>query len=132
LDIQRLAAPTCRVETACRRKRNDGGASNTGRSWKLYAAKPANNKNPFTKSAKPRKHSFGEARELEAMEAQIHAVDADIAHIEGLFASPDFHRTHATQTRQLTADLAAAKENLAKLYARWGELEAIKAATERP
>ena len=48
------------------------------------------------------------------MEAQIHAVDAEIARIEGLFASPDFHRTHATQTNQLTADLAAAKENLAK------------------
>ena len=37
----------------------------------------------------------------------------------------------ATQTAQLTADLAAAKENLAKLYARWEELEAIKAAVER-
>jgi ATP-binding cassette subfamily F protein uup len=61
------------------------------------------------------------------MEAQIHAVDAEIARIEGLFASPDFHRTHATQTTQLTAGLAAAKESLAKLYARWEELEKIKA-----
>jgi ATP-binding cassette subfamily F protein uup len=84
-----------------------------------------------TKPAKPRKLSFKEARELEGMEAQIHAVDAEIARIEGLFASPDFHRTHATQTNQLTADLAAAKENLAKLYARWEELEAIKAAAEK-
>ena len=84
------------------------------------------------KPAKPRKLSFKETRELEGMEAQIHAVDAEIARIEGLFASPDFHRTHATQTSQLTADLAAAKENLTKLYARWEELEAIKAAAERP
>jgi ATP-binding cassette subfamily F protein uup len=80
---------------------------------------------------KPRKLSFKEARELEGIEAQIHAVDAEIVRIEGLFASPDFHRTYATQTSQLTADLAAAKENLAKLYARWEELEAIKAAAER-
>jgi hypothetical protein len=29
------------------------------------------------------------------------------------------------------AGLAAAKENLTKLYARWEELEAIKAAAER-
>jgi hypothetical protein len=36
----------------------------------------------------------------------------------------------AAQTNQLTADLAAAKENLAKLYARWEELEAIKAVAE--
>ncbi|HKI70139.1 MAG TPA: ATP-binding cassette domain-containing protein, partial [Verrucomicrobiae bacterium] len=84
-----------------------------------------------TKPAKPRKLSFKEARELERMEAQIQAVDEEIARIEGLFASPDFHRTHATQTNQLKTDLAVAKENLAKLYERWEELEAIKAAAER-
>ena len=84
-----------------------------------------------TPNTKPRKLSFKEMRELEGMEAQIHAVDAEIARIEGLFASPDFHRTHATQTSQLTADLAVAKENLIKLYARWEELEAIKASAEQ-
>jgi ATP-binding cassette subfamily F protein uup len=87
---------------------------------------------PSTKAsaqpAKPRRLSFKEARELEGIEVRIHAVDAEIARIEGLFASPDFHRTHATQTSQLNTDLAAAKENLAKLYARWEELEAVKAA----
>jgi ATP-binding cassette subfamily F protein uup len=81
-----------------------------------------------TKPAKPRKLSFAEARELEGMEARIAVVDAEIARIEALFASPDFHRKHATQTNQLVTDLAAAKENLAKLYARWEELAAIKAA----
>jgi len=70
-------------------------------------------------------------RELEGMEPQIQAVDEEIARIEGLFVSPDSHRTHATQTRQLTADLAAAKEKLAQLYARREELEAIKAAVVR-
>jgi len=80
-----------------------------------------------SKPAKPRKLSFKEARELEGMEMQILAVEEEIARIEGLFASPDFHRTHATQTNQLVADLAAAKENAARLYARWEELEAIKA-----
>jgi hypothetical protein len=54
-------------------------------------------------------------------------VDAEIVRIEALFASPDFHRTHGTQTNQLTADLAAAKEKLNQLYARWEELEAIRA-----
>jgi len=83
------------------------------------------------KSGKPRKLSFKETRELEGMEAQIHAVDEEIARIEGLFASPDFHRTHATQTNQLTAELAAAKQTLAQLYARWEELEAIKTANEK-
>jgi ATP-binding cassette subfamily F protein uup len=79
-----------------------------------------------TKPAKPRKLSFKEARELEGMEAQILAAEAEIARIEGLFAAPDFHRTYATRTIQLEDGLAAAKENLAQLFARWEELEAIK------
>jgi ATP-binding cassette subfamily F protein uup len=84
------------------------------------------------KGAKPRKLSFKETRELEGMEAQIHAVEAEIARIEGLFASPDFHRTHATQTNELNAQLDEAKENLTKLFARWEELEAIRLASVSP
>ena len=84
-----------------------------------------------TKSAKPRKLSFKEQRELEGIETQIHQAEGEVARIEGLFASPDFHRTHATQTNQLMADLASAKEQVTKLYARWEELEAIKAGSEK-
>jgi len=87
---------------------------------------PAPASKPAEKSAKPRKLSFNEMRELEGMETQIHAVDAEIARIEALFASPDYHRTHATQTAQLNADLASAKDRLAKLYARWEALEAVR------
>jgi ATP-binding cassette subfamily F protein uup len=79
------------------------------------------------KAAKLRRLSFKETRELEGMEAQILAAEAEIARIEGLFASPDFHRTHATETPALMAGLAATKEEVAKLYARWEELEAVKA-----
>lgn len=83
------------------------------------------------KPAKPRKLTFKEARELEGMEPQILAAEEEIARIESLFASPDFHRTYGTQTDELMARLAANKDNLAKLYARWEELEAIKAAAEK-
>jgi len=85
-----------------------------------------------TKPARPRKLSFKETRELEGMETQIHGLEAEIARIEGLFASPDFHRTHATRTNQLTAELAVAKDNLAKLFTRWEELEAIRLAATEP
>jgi ATP-binding cassette subfamily F protein uup len=84
------------------------------------------------KGAKPRKLSFKETRELEGVEAQIHGVEAEIARIEGLFASPDFHRTHAAQTSELNGQLAEAKENLTKLFARWEELEAIRLASVSP
>ena len=84
------------------------------------AAKPA---------GKPRKLSFKETRELEGMEAEILKVEQEIGRIENLFATPDFHKTHATQTNALLAELAAAKERLNQLFARWEELEAIKTAS---
>jgi ATP-binding cassette subfamily F protein uup len=90
------------------------------------ATAPTNAAAKTTPAAKPRKLSFKEARELEGMEAQILAAEAEIGRIEGLFSSPDFHRTHALQTKQLKDNLAAAKERLAQLYARWEELEAIR------
>jgi ATP-binding cassette subfamily F protein uup len=80
------------------------------------------------KTAKPRKLSFKETRELEGIEAQIHAVEAEVARIEGLFADPEFFRKHAVQVNQLNDELEASKKNVVKLYTRWEELEAIKTA----
>jgi ATP-binding cassette subfamily F protein uup len=90
------------------------------------AAAPA--KEPSTPKARPRKLSFKELRELEGMEGQIHAAEAEVARIEGLFADPEFFRKHAAQVNQLTDELETAKNNITKYYARWEELEAIKAA----
>ncbi len=103
---------------------------------KFSPAKPAksssnNSATAPTAPAKLRKMTFKEMRELEGMETAIRAVEAEIARIENLFATPDFHRTHARQTDQLVDDLAATKENLAKLFSRWEELEAIKARAEK-
>ena len=77
------------------------------------------------KPARPRKLSFKEARELAGMEARIVARENDVARIEALFTTPDFHRQYGAQTEQLKAELEATKQDLARLYARWEELEAI-------
>ena len=82
-----------------------------------------------TKTAKPRKLSFKEQRELDGMEAQIHALEAEVAHIEGLFADPEFFRKHAAKVNDLTHELEAAKENVTKLYSRWEQLEAVRSAS---
>ena len=102
------------------------------KAWESEAKSVSKQAAAPAKVAKPRKLSFKETRELEGMEAQIQSVEEEIARIEGLFASPDFHRTHATQTNELTAQLAEAKENLTKLFARWEELEAIRLASSAP
>jgi ATP-binding cassette subfamily F protein uup len=82
-----------------------------------------------TKTAKPRKLSFKEQRELEGMEAQIHGVEAEVARIEDLFADPEFFRKHAAQVNQLTSELEAAKKNITQLYSRWEELEAVRSVS---
>ena len=81
------------------------------------------------KTATKRKLSFKETRELEGMEAQIHALEAEVTRIEGLFADPEFFRKHAAQVSQLTRDLEAAKASVPKLYARWETLEALRVST---
>jgi ATP-binding cassette subfamily F protein uup len=79
---------------------------------------------------KARKLTWKEIKELEGMEARILAIEEEIGRIEDLFASPDFHRTHATQTNELKAEIETAKSSLAELYARWEELEALRLASE--
>ena len=86
---------------------------------------------PKPSGSKSRKLSFKESRELEGMEEAVFATEAEIGRIENLFATPDFHRTHAAQTNALMAELAACKEKLGQLYKRWEELEAIKTASEQ-
>ncbi|MDB6121655.1 MAG: transporter, partial [Pedosphaera sp.] len=68
---------------------------------------------------------FKEMRELEGMEAQIMAVEEEIARIEALFALPDFHQKHGQQTEEFIAQVTAEKEKLAGLFARWEELEKV-------
>ncbi len=80
------------------------------------------------KKPKPARLSFKDARELEGMEQTVLAAEEEVARIENLFASPDFHRTHATNATGLIGELAAAKEKVAQLYVRWEALESLKAA----
>ncbi len=79
---------------------------------------------PLELESKKRKLSFKEQRELDGMETAIQEAEADVGRIEDLFASPDFHRTHASRTTELLAELEAGKKRVALLYRRWEELGA--------
>ena len=114
----------CDYEYYLEKKQRASAAVPKREEFKLAAAEAK------PKPGKSRKLSFKEQRELEGMEAQIHTVDAEIARIEELFTQPDFHQKYGAQTDQLVADLAAAKEKVTQLYARWEELEAVKAAAD--
>ena len=80
-------------------------------------------------AAKPRKLTYREQQELDAIEENILAAEASVAQLEGHFSAPDFFRKHGQNAAQMTAELAQQREAVARLYARWEELEAIRDAS---
>ncbi|MGV3772062.1 MAG: ABC-F family ATP-binding cassette domain-containing protein [Verrucomicrobiales bacterium] len=80
-------------------------------------------------AGKPRKLSFKEQQELAGMEGAIEQAENRIAEIEATFATPDFHRTHGHVADELKQELAQTKQLLSTLFARWEELEAVRAAS---
>ena len=99
---------------------------------KRAVATQANSGSSRAPEAKPRKMPWKEKAELEGMEAAILTDEQAAARIESLFADPEFHSKHGANTIELTSELETAKKQGAALYARWEELEAIRAANEKP
>ena len=79
------------------------------------------------RTEKARKLSYKETKELEGMEATILEEEDEVARIEGLFAEPDFYTKHGQDAAALEEKLNATRHRVAQLYARWEELEAIRA-----
>ena len=85
--------------------------------------------NPASASgARPRKLTYKEGKELEGMEAAILALEEAIAQREADFADPEFNVKNMLRLQALTEELHAEKSRLETMYARWEELEALKAA----
>jgi ATP-binding cassette subfamily F protein uup len=83
---------------------------------------------PGYRKTKPRKLKWKEERELEGMEAAILAAESEVARIEALFAAPEFFRTPVGKYGKFEAELRAAREEVARLYARWAELGELAGA----
>lgn len=97
--------------------------------WENAASKPAASKGDAGASSEPargRKLKWKEERELEAMEATILAAEDEVARLEAVVNAPDFFARHAQDWAQFEAQLKEARDAVARLYARWEELEAIK------
>ncbi|HRJ11060.1 MAG TPA: ABC-F family ATP-binding cassette domain-containing protein [Prosthecobacter sp.] len=94
------------------------------RMW-TSAAKPA--KAAPAPKARPRKLTFKEARELETIEAAILAAEERAGALDATLNDPAFYITRSHEAEGLIKDLEAAKTEVTRLYARWEELEAVKA-----
>lgn len=95
----------------------------------IQAATRSEKASPTAKAvAKPRKLSFKEARELETIEETILAAEEKVKSLDDTLHDPAFYATRAAEAPALATQLEAAKADVARLYARWEELEAIKVA----
>ena len=106
-----------------KRRRAASGSGGGAREFKVTGS-PAG-----SKAAKPRKLSFKEQRELEGIEAVIQVAEAEVTEREAQFVDPEFVRKNGARMQALLAELETAKAKVAALYARWEELEAVRAAS---
>jgi ATP-binding cassette subfamily F protein uup len=78
---------------------------------------------PAAPPARKRKLSFKEQQELAGMEAVILAEEARVKELNRLLNDPEFYVTRSQEASGLTKELEAARSEVARLYARWAELE---------
>ena len=77
------------------------------------------------RSARRRKLSFKEQRELEGMEAAIMRAESRVHELEATLNDPAFYASQASEAPRLIAALETARAEATRLYARWQELDAI-------
>jgi len=92
---------------------------------------PAGVTDPGYNKGKPRKLKWKEERELEGMEAAILAAEDEVARIEALFADPEFFVKHAAELSIREGELRKARDEVARLYRRWQELEGIATGAQK-
>ena len=76
--------------------------------------------------AKVRKLTFKESKELEDLPGRIEALETELEQIHGAMADPDFYRDNGHQVSAAKARLESLEGELARVYARWEELEALR------
>ncbi len=75
---------------------------------------------------KPRKLSFKEQRELDQLPAAIDALEVEQRALAARIAAPQFYKEGAEAIKQALARAEALPPELARVYARWAELDARK------
>jgi ATP-binding cassette subfamily F protein uup len=98
-------------------------------SWSAPVATPKGKPAAATASNKPRKLTFKEQRELEGIEEAIMTAESRAQELDALLNDPQFYVTRSQEAAGLIKEMEGAKTEAMRLYARWEELEAIKAAS---
>jgi ABC transport system ATP-binding/permease protein len=77
-------------------------------------------------AARPKKLSFKEQRELDALPVAIEALESEQRALAARIAAPGFYKEPADAIKQALARVDELPKELAVVYARWGELDARK------
>ena len=81
---------------------------------------------PSKPQQRPRKLSFSQQRELEALPGRIEALEQELTQLQSRLADPELYRQQPTEVTALNARLAAVEAELEQAFARWEELEAVR------
>jgi len=82
-------------------------------------------------SDKPRKLSYKELRELEALPGRIEALEREQAELHSRLGQPDFYRQAGAKITATMERIAAVKVELDACYERWQTLESIAPTADR-
>ncbi len=89
-------------------------------------AKEERREKPKLQREKPRKLSFKEQKELEALPQKIETLEGEQQQIHTSMADPNFYRESGAKVSAMKARLEALETELAEAYKRWEELEAMQ------
>ncbi|QOX80462.1 ATP-binding cassette domain-containing protein [Trichlorobacter lovleyi] len=89
------------------------------------AAKPVQEKGKPQKE-RPRKLSFKEERELEALPERITTLEAEQEQLHSTLADPEFYKSAGAEVARLNSRLEELEAELLAAYERWEELEALR------
>ena len=81
-------------------------------------------------NGKPRKLTYKEQRELEALPEKIESLEAEQSALHGLMGDADFYRQPSEKITATIDRLEAVKLELESRYARWQELELLAQAAK--
>jgi ATP-binding cassette subfamily F protein uup len=107
------------------RQRGAPPVSRAGSGASGATVRPAAPPRSTTATAAPRKLSYKERRELEALPARIEALEADERALNSRIAGPEFYTEGGAAIAAALARLEALSQELHVAYTRWAELESL-------
>ncbi len=92
--------------------------------------KSSKRKKNLPKQERPRKLSFKENQELEALPGIIDSLESERESLYKVMADPDFYKDDGDRVSESKARIEELEKEMAKAYTRWEVLEAIRKETE--